>query len=259
MLHAYIDDSLQKDKVLILGGFVAPPEKWALFSIDWKAHLKHARLSSFHMAELYDRRKNEELWERMPWFYGVIRQYVQIGIAFAIPLEIFSKVLTRFPLIHKNAGNPYFWAIKGIINLTAQCQRDVGITERVDFIFDERREEAQVRSAWEVYKSTIPDSELAVTGAEPKFADDEKVIPLQAADMWVWWCRYRWMEAGSLMNIEKVTPWGKLAEMPGILFEWTENDMELEFSRISQRYRAFLNPRNLMHRAVTISMRFANS
>ncbi len=35
--QAFVDDSLEKDQVLVLAGYLATEEKWAAFTKDWRA------------------------------------------------------------------------------------------------------------------------------------------------------------------------------------------------------------------------------
>jgi hypothetical protein len=47
----------------------------------------------------------------------------------------------------------------------------------------------------------------ALTGEEPVFRDDKKVLPLQAADLYAWWIRKWWEETGSIMDATLPFPW----------------------------------------------------
>lgn len=181
MLRAYIDDSMEQGRVLVMGGFIATPERWERFSDEWRQRLEHAKWPVFKMNEVWAR-GSEEALEHAKWHYYTIRDHVQGAVAMVVPIEPLKRVVEKTGLTA--ISNPYIWAIKGIINLTAQHQTDWGVKGSIDFIFDERSEKRQVREGWEVYMATVPEKIRAVTGRDPIFENDERVLPLQAADMW---------------------------------------------------------------------------
>ena len=238
MLRAYIDDSMdsvKQGRVLVMGGFIATPERWEKFSDEWRQRLEHAGWPVFKMNEVWARR-NDITLEHAKWHYFTIRDHVQGAVAMAVPLDPLKRVVSQTGLTA--IGNPYIWAIKGIINLTAQHQTDWGANEPIDFIFDERGEKQQLRDGWEIYKATVPESIRAVTGRDPIFENDESVLPLQAADMWAWWCRKCWLEDGALLDNKFPIPWGSIGEIPTMVFQWTEKDIEAEFSRVLRDLKA---------------------
>ncbi|MFQ5775942.1 MAG: DUF3800 domain-containing protein [Kiloniellaceae bacterium] len=229
MLRAYIDDSMGRGRVLVMGGFVATRERWERFSDEWRQRLEHAPWDVFKMNEVWHRGGDESM-EHAKWHYFTIRDHVQGALAMVIPLDPLKRAVQKTGLTA--IGNPYIWAIKGVINLTAQHQTEWGVSGPIDFIFDERGEKRQVQDGWEIYKATIPDSVKGVTGRDPIFENDERVLPLQAADMWAWWCRKCWLEDGALRNDKFPIPWGSIGEIPTMIFQWTEKDIEDEFSRV---------------------------
>lgn len=57
MLQAYVDESETEDGALALGGLISTPERWAEFTREWEAMLKHGTLASsgdyhFKMSEM---------------------------------------------------------------------------------------------------------------------------------------------------------------------------------------------------------------
>jgi hypothetical protein len=66
----------------------------------------------------------------------------------------------------------------------------------IDFVFDEQvREQELVRSGWDLVKELLEPEVKTLLGNTPDFKDDQKVLPLQAADMLVWWVRSMATEA----------------------------------------------------------------
>ena len=75
MLRAYIDDSMdsvKQGRVLVMGGFIATPERWEKFSDEWRQRLEHAGWPVFKMNEVWARR-NDITLEHAKWHYFTIR------------------------------------------------------------------------------------------------------------------------------------------------------------------------------------------
>lgn len=244
MMQGYIDDSLAEGEVLILAGLLATVERWENFSDEWQFRLDHARWPFFKMAEAAFR-DSDEVWEHTKWHYYTIRDHVQGAVCVAIPLAPLSRAARRHGLDGTPAANPYQWAFKGVLNWVARNQEEWGLDEPVDFIFDERIEGDDVRDAWSHYLSSIPDDVRALTGRKPIFEDDRKVLPLQAADLWAWWCRKTWLDnAGRIPPNSYPVPWGQPDEIPQVILQWTPEDIDVELTRVSIAFREALAQRS---------------
>jgi hypothetical protein len=182
------------------------------------------------MSAVWDRGGDIPL-EHAKFHYFTIRKFIQGAITMVVPIEPLKRIAAETGVTQY--ANPYLWAIKGIINGTAQYQRDWGVTQPIDFIFDERGEEAQVQNAWDFYTETIPLAERSITGKRPSFQNDENVLPLQAAaDMWAWWNRRQWLEKRTVMHDEFPIPWGQPDDFPTLSLELTEVEIREEFNKI---------------------------
>lgn len=160
------------------------------------------------------------------------------GICFAVPINPLEEAAARYGLTGTSVAKPYLWAFKGVINGLAQHQREWGLTEPVDFIFDERPEKKDVLEGWEVHRQTVPDEVRFIMGRPPVFADDEEVLPLQAADMWAWCCRKTWLENdGMIPGDSWPVPWGKHGDFPQMILQLTPEDIDLELSRVAGNLR----------------------
>ncbi len=115
------------------------------------------------------------------------------------------------------------------MNGLAQHQREWGSNEPVDFIFDERPEKEKniILDAWnDVYCPTAPDDILAVTGKQPVFANDEQVLPLQAADMSAWRCRKMWIDNDGMIPGDSFPiPWGKVGDIAQMILDVSTDTM----------------------------------
>jgi hypothetical protein len=83
--------------------------------------------------------------------------------------------------------DPYYLLWEQLTAIMAMAGIKFNVIEPVDFIFDEKRHmEQRVLNA---YFQIVKHANLLVSrllGNTPRFASDEKVVPLQAADMLAW-------------------------------------------------------------------------
>ena len=224
-MKAYIDDSMADGEVLVFGGLISTTEEWEAFSLEWRQYLEDERIQVFKMKKAAHKHAKR--------LYRMICDHAKAGICFVVPIAPLEKAAGRYGPTGKLLAKPYFWAFKGVINCLAQKHREWGLSEPVDFIFDNRPEEEDVLEGWEVHRDTVPDEVRSIVGRRPVFADDEKMLPLQAADMWVWWCRQTWLNNdGTIPGDSYPIPWRKIGAIPQIILQLTTEDIDQEFSRV---------------------------
>ena len=212
-MQAYIDDSMADGRVLIFGGLIASAERWEAFSITWQQCLDDANRNVFKMKDVARGRGGRKL-EHAKRHYRTVHEHAAGGICCAVPIPPLEEAAARYGLTEPSVAKPYSWAFKGVINGLAQHQREWGLTEPVDFIFDNRppKERNDVLEGWEVHRDTVPAEVRSIMGRRPVFADDKEVLPLQAADMWAWSCRKTWLDNGGAIPQDSYPiQWGKLA------------------------------------------------
>ena len=111
--------------------------------------------------------------------------------------------------------NPYVTAFRAIFDFTAQGQHELGITEPIDFIFDQRGEKEQVGDpVSEVFKTMCDPAIRDRVGNEPRFERDEDFLPLQAADLLAWHVRKHWLEHRSITTQPLRVSWPGEATNP---------------------------------------------
>ena len=72
------------------------------------------------------------------------------------------------------------------------------------------------------------------------FADDRKVLPLQAADMWAWSCRKLWLMNDNMIPSDSYPiEWGKVGDIPQMILQWTEVEIEQELSRVADALKVY--------------------
>jgi hypothetical protein len=226
MLQAYIDDSRSDDPpAFALGGFIAPAEKWARFSDEWQQFLDmRPAIKYFKMNEAmsfsgeFSHWSDERRNERLRLMHRVIEDHVSAGINCIIRPNEYANVFKN-PVVPTKLHNPYYFLFFGLINALAINQHRLGLSERIDFIFDEQvMEKSTIVDSWGAFK-LLAEVPKELLGDTPSFRNDQTTLPLQAADMCVRIARRRFLK-----NIPPL-PWVRKKEVLGLEFVWTEQDM----------------------------------
>jgi hypothetical protein len=180
------------------------------------------RLPRFKMSEVD--LDSELQMERVRHLYHVIEDHVLAQVSVAVNCAELTQLV---PTMHvpQFLSNPYHLAHKALVNLTAQIQRDAGLHDKVDFIFDRRSEELKIQRAFDHYWATLPPDFAEVTGNPPIFRDEEEFLPLQAADLLAWWTRRLWLADGKISERGVVYPWEKRKSLPMLVLDLAGDDL----------------------------------
>ena len=147
----------------------------------------------------------------MRLLYSIIESHVGYSVSCTVHLEPLKRIFGNSDF-SKQAANPYYHCISSLISSVARMQiRQQGVEdEKVDWIFDERvMEQGKFLSIWEALVHDAPDDVKPMIGGTPIFKPDDGpngALPLQAADLEVWWLRRRWDE--------------KLKDLPWLEYPW---------------------------------------
>lgn len=247
--QAYIDESID-DEVLVLAGYFASAKVWAAFASDWEQLLPLATLGSdgnyrFKMSEMA---ALPERMARVSAFHRVIEKHELVAFSHTMRLADYERAKNRFMPIRKidrslgnfidsSVVNPYYFAFINFQNTFLNGRNNpvislgVPSTEKVDFIFDERREKRAILQSWDesVLKSERPE----MFGKTPRFESDDDFLPLQAADFIAWWVR-RWYKAG-YPKIITGFPWEAKKESMWIDTGVSEDDIFTILSGLLER------------------------
>lgn len=207
MLRAFIDGSTshREPKFLVLAGYIAPAEQWAKFSDEWQRVLDmRPRIDYFKLKEAVRQPPNgqfngfsrDDCNTRIALFRGVIEKYCSGECAIAFGLDAYKNGYVKNMLPSKALKNPFCFAQLHLTTVVAKNLTKFGLPrERIDFVFDNQdREEPMVVSGFKDaarmqkqfgFPSLISD----IMPIAPIFADDQEVLPLQAADMLATICR----------------------------------------------------------------------
>ena len=98
----------------------------------------------------------------------------------------------------------------------------LGVTDKIDFYFDEQaKEKGEIAEAWEWYKEIAIGEHKDLLGSFPSFMDDKKLLPLQAADLVAWWVRKLAIEEADHVR-RLMFPWVSERQIPGIQIYYDE-------------------------------------
>jgi len=188
MLQAFIDDSKQREDVLVLAGYLSDWKSWERLSIEWQKLLDEpSAWDEFKMA-----RAASDL-KRAQRFYGVVKAHVPAYVACVLeigPLRQLCDELALPPFCR----NPYNFAIKALLDATYGEMGRVGLEWPIEFIFDDRGEKVHVRAAWEFFLLGRPPPARRLIASEPKFEKSIEVKPLQSAEIIAWHAREHWLK-----------------------------------------------------------------
>lgn len=208
VLQACIDDSGHADgPYYVLGGLMAPAERWAEFSIAWNKELKaDIPLEYFHAVEANGRRDQFDIakgWSRdlrdakVSKLCGLVTEFAACRIHVSMDVSAFREIIVS-RIGHWgtfNSQRPYWILfhklVLGVIAL--QCRGD-GTPQPIDFIFDEQgaigdEAASAMRSILQNLKSqTLPNGVKPkdFIKSSPAFKDDKEFLPIQAADLYAW-------------------------------------------------------------------------
>jgi hypothetical protein len=208
--QAFIDESESgPGGEFILAGHIAPAEQWALLSKEWEQMLPFGTLAddgSYHF-KMSEMGASPERMSRVPAFYRLIEKYVTVSISCRVNLADFANAKNRLKEATERQNifvdfgdwlNPYFYSFRMLMDRfhagREQLSDPIPLTENVDFYFDERLVEKKIiHAAWDGIMDSMPSDARKYYGSDPRFEDDRKFLPLQAADLWAWWVR-EWYE-----------------------------------------------------------------
>jgi uncharacterized protein DUF3800 len=216
--QAFVDESESREE-FILGGYIAPSDVWDKFATDWAQLLPLAlqqKDGSFHF-------KMSEMalgsMDRVRAFYAVIDKYEElIPVSFRINKPEFNNALEHiehfctamgWSVNLSNWTNTYYFSFRMLMNFfhghEVPANEVIPKGGIVDFIFDERSEKRFILAAWdEILENTAHYNEIKLQfGATPRFENDQKFLPLQAADLWAWWVR-EWYEEDSIEEPDRM-------------------------------------------------------
>jgi hypothetical protein len=249
--QAFIDDSVTAGGEFVLAGHIAPAEAWANFAKEWEELLPlgtRAKNGSFHF-KMSEMAATPERMARVPAFYALIEKYVTLSVSCRMNLVDFAHARERVETIASRLNitinlsrwnNPYFVVFRilmdGFHARREVVKSSIPLDEQVAFYFDNQGEKSFILAAWDEYIAERDDEIRGYYGTTPRFENDQKFLPLQAADLWAWWVR-EWYEEDSdpLPDKMKAFDFGKWRgkKRPCVAFSCEEDHIVDTFQRMT--------------------------
>jgi hypothetical protein len=213
VLQAFIDDSSEGD-IFALGGYIASAESWAAFSKEWEEILHFGVLNKhgkFHF-KMVEMAWHPERMKRVPAFYRVIENHALAAISCAIDVSVLKRAAKKIKVPNAKidwgyVANPYIFTFLSLLDAFyvkwEPVSKFIPIDDKIDFYFDVQTEKKFILPAWDEYLESRPEEYRKRFGARPRFKDDTDFLPLQAADLWVWFVR-KWEQEGNRQKIENL-------------------------------------------------------
>jgi hypothetical protein len=198
-LEIYFDDSgtHSQSPIAIAACWVAPKRQWDEFNRNWTEVGNKEGFTTFHMADFvakreygkkpfcnWDKEKKVRVYEKL---VSIINTRVWHGCAIGIPREAYEKY--AFPEFKQRyATRLYTMAVKSCMGRIAHWRARYGITEPMQFFFDQMSEGVgEIQDIWKLlpkYPDVAHQNGMIPNGYS--FQDKTFFKPLQAADILAW-------------------------------------------------------------------------
>jgi hypothetical protein len=211
--QAYVDDSWGPAGVYVLAGYVASDEQWETLTQQWRRWLPLGSLddNDEHHFKMSEMALSDERMSRVSAFHDIINSNVAMGLSIALRIDDIQAAINRLRVVGPigaqleiDSASPFTVAAPFLINGLNSFRTDSNFPlpadATIDFVFDEMTDKASVLDNWETWIGTVPEELAPYYGALPRFEDDKKCLPLQAADFRAWWVRETIEKSGNLSS-----------------------------------------------------------
>lgn len=230
-----------------MAGYIAAEERWERFSDRWQSILDlPPRIDgAFKMKDFYRRGGlTPKKSARLIMLYDAIQEFASAEIAIAFDP---NKMRAAFEPVARELGkenqNPHLFAYGRLMVAVAGGQSQLGLEGPIKFIFDEQmHEKRHLIEAWEwswkIAKPHIPNLR-DIIGSTPEFETDERMRPLQAADMLAWWLRKRFVSQARGKD-PIVPPWSERPhKLAGWIVQYNGDELKAQAEAVLARNKVF--------------------
>jgi Protein of unknown function (DUF3800) len=233
--RAFIDDSGNEPnaEVYVLGGFIAPYERWAAFSDEWQAELERdPTIEYFKFTQAralkgeFDDRKG---WtptlrdSRVQRLAQIAQNHALYHLTAAMRHEHFSDIVLRVPAPTRSlvTDHPYHSLFGRAAGAVALIALNTEILEPVDCIFDlQQGFETEAFSLWRKWQAELLHPNGTPLLGTLNFENEQDFVPLQAADMLAGSARHYQMTGEILPEFQT------LLGVPGFQNDWKGQEVK---------------------------------
>jgi len=191
---AYVDESggPGAGRILLLSACVHRYPVWASFRDEWDRVLQESpAITAFHVRDARCREGEFAGWTQLAVDYKIIA-LTQVLLTFEPHVVTCWLSEEEYATTVRAASPPdvrhaYFLLFMCVVIKVAEYQQRWNLDTPVDYVFDEKGDVGYEAAMWyPVIKDSLPEQIKSRMGSTPIFRNDEKVLPLQAADLIAW-------------------------------------------------------------------------
>lgn len=194
MLQVAIDESeaqgLSKEKqIFVMGGYASTKSRWDAFSKDWANEVNSYKLNeTFSMKFANHEWYGDEFVDRVNKLQSIISNNVEFGFRVNCHPGMIANYMRDAP--DQRLRKPHYFCMVYLINFLFSASNKRTVGRDVSFIFDRGRTSINViAEQWKrMREEAIPEIRDRMNHPPLVLASSE-YLPLQAADMTVWWER----------------------------------------------------------------------
>jgi hypothetical protein len=200
MYRCFVDDSGRdsEDIALILGAWAARVEFWDTWSDRWVEGLeRERRIDYFKNSEAralkgcFDGFTRTEASVKQAELATLLTNVPVIGFIVTIDRRMYKAIVEGQAVRHRgkvlpDLRDPFFVAFHHLVPLVITWHFHLGVTDRIDFIFDGNDSDVALRRSrvmYESIKSSMTDEPSYPLMGSIHPGDDKELMPLQAADL----------------------------------------------------------------------------
>jgi len=188
MVMVFLDESSNfgKQDFVCVAGYIGNDAEWENFAKEWRILLAKHRLASLHTADfLAGESEYKNLGKERPEreailseFIGTIRKHIPAGFGVGVDAAHFRAITN----IEKKRIKPEVFCFQRLLRLLTEKLREWSISDEYDLFFDDVEHYAmRLYSFLCDLKRIDPDARNRIRAIA--FGRDEKILPLQAADV----------------------------------------------------------------------------
>lgn len=198
ILRAHIDDSGGKgySPVIVLAGYLASVERWAEFSLEWRAMLDEVGLPSFHMADVW--RLERRLMAKGPLRRDLllvragecIKRHAEHAFIVSVSLDAHEHWMEA-PDDRSGLLSARYTALFSLCTMLYQHAYLNHFDKTLEVIFDQGIDGSPITflKSFDEFRNQAMQHFPGLSVPYPSFLSDNDVLPLQAADYLAWLAR----------------------------------------------------------------------
>lgn len=127
MLKLYLDDSKDKDSLVVMAGYIAHEEMWETFVAEWSRALREAGVKVFHATDFFNARGEFKGWNLKSKrhrnfsrrFTAIAESQATLAVCRGIHLDVFREVIAAAPEILRRTPHgrltPMMWCARSCL------------------------------------------------------------------------------------------------------------------------------------------------